>query len=64
MNKPDSERLRNRTCHGWAFRVLEPAEETAVRAYLASGNPSDLDGTSYRAMRDDVYETMPARQRH
>ncbi|QGJ88851.1 hypothetical protein SEA_YECEY3_100 [Mycobacterium phage Yecey3] len=63
MNKPDSQRVRVRAVHGWAFRDEPEDICEGIRKYLDTGNPDHLD-PSYRYLRDGVYEDMPVRQRH
>lgn len=53
--QPDSERMRRRVVHGWAFRKLAPEVERAVEAYLKDGNPGHLSGTNYQVLRDGMY---------
>lgn len=53
--KPDSETMRTRVTHGWAFTDLHPDVVESVKKYLEDGNPEHLEVTSYKNLRDHMY---------
>lgn len=51
----DSERMRTRVTHGWAFRDMHPDVEESVKAYLEDGDPEHLEVTTFKNIRDMMY---------